>query len=218
MASSTRPPSGQLTNRLSNDLNVLDSALGYVLTEFLEKASMTLVMIASAMQLNVFIIIPGLIVLFIIFFIAFYFYDIIMASQALGMRIKSPLFTSLSEMVNGLIHFTIYNRRFASVRKFAKQVNNSLKARVNFIIVSNLSSTITIVTMYLFIFVALVLGIYTLSPDNYLLYGIQITFLFQASVGSYMVMRLFISIQSYMVNTERAFQMTSLTPEAPLDS
>ena len=74
-------PSGQLTNKFSNDLNVLDTGMGLTLIEMSERYVSMIVLLGNIMQINHYLILPG--VLTIIFSVLFFLYvkSLIVASR-----------------------------------------------------------------------------------------------------------------------------------------
>ena len=64
----------------------------------------------------------------------------------------------------------------------------------------------------------MLLGIYNLTPSNSSLYGVQIIFLTQISDCLQWALQLIVFLQIYMVNAERTFTVTSLPPEAELET
>ena len=209
-------PSGEITNNLSNDLNVLDSMVGLITMDLLENGSILLIMVGSTMQLNIYIVAPGVLVIALNVFLSLYCYDIIISVQVLSMKIKSSLFNCLSEMMSGLIQITLFDRKSAFLRKFAQQLHSSLKARMNLIIANNFFSVFNNFATTTFMLVVLVLGVTALTPDNSMYYGVQIIFVFQMNAVVQIVMRSFMNFQSYMVNAERAHTMATLQYEAQL--
>ena len=213
-----RTPSGQITNNLSNDLNALDSVAGLIGMDLLEKGSIVLIMVGSTMQLNTEAIAPGVAAILINFGLAVYCYSIVVSLQVLSMKIKAPLFNSLSEMMNGIVQLTLFRRKLTFLRSFAMQVHSSLKARTNLLITSNFFSTFanfSSISLMLFVFT---LGVHALTPQNSMFYGVQIIFTFQMGAVAQLVMRSFMNFQSCMVNAERAYAMTTLDHEAALES
>ena len=67
-------------------------------------------------------------------------------------------------------------------------------------------------------YAGLLFGIYTLTSENYMEYGVIILFLYQMSTVAQLALRYFISFQTYMVNAERAHTMTVLEHEAALET
>ena len=65
-------PTGQLTNKFSNDLGMLDTGLGFVALDSLEGPIISLVMMGNIFAINPFFIIPGVInIVFLLLFFTF---------------------------------------------------------------------------------------------------------------------------------------------------
>ena len=213
-----RTPSGQITNNLSNDLNALDSVARLIGMNLLGKGSTVLIMLGSTMQLNPYVIAPGVTAILVNFALAAYCYGIVVSLQVLSMKIKAPLFNPLSEMMNGILQITLFKRKPAFLSNFASQVHSSLKARTNFILASNFFSTFAnFASIFLMLFV-FVLGVAALTPDNSMFYGVQIVFIFQIGTVAQLVMRAFMNFESCMVNAKRAHAVAALEHEAALET
>ena len=65
-------PSGQLTNKFSNDLGILDNTLTFTLVDTLEGPIVVIVMLVNIVAIDLFFLIPGCLSLF--FLIAFFIY------------------------------------------------------------------------------------------------------------------------------------------------
>ena len=109
-------PSGRLTNKFSNDLGIMDNLLIFSLTESIEGFIVCLVMIANIFQINVYFIIPG--VIYIAFVTGYYLFckGVIVNVKQLDLRMKSPVFNMVSEMMSGLVQIRIFKRRFGLLK------------------------------------------------------------------------------------------------------
>ena len=89
-------PSGQLISRFSNDLGILDTALGFIFIDVMEGPFISIVMAINIFSIDPFFIIPGSIN--IVFIIAFFLYckNTIVESKQLDLRVKSPMFNHLN--------------------------------------------------------------------------------------------------------------------------
>ena len=65
-------PAGQLTNKFSNDLGILDNSLGFCFVDLVEGIVLCLTIFVNAFSIDLFFIIPG--VLCFVFLIAFFFF------------------------------------------------------------------------------------------------------------------------------------------------
>ena len=195
-----KTPSGELTSKLSNDLTVLDTVLNISAMLLLEATSISLVTVGSAMQLNLYLVAPAVLVILFNILMSAYCYKMILVIQALSMKIKSPVFSFLSEMMNGIIQITLFNRRLAVLRNFAVQVNNSFKARMNLNLINSFFSIFINHAIILLMYAGLLFGIYTLTPQTYAEYGVIILLLYQMSNVAQLALRYFINFQTYMVN------------------
>jgi ATP-binding cassette subfamily C (CFTR/MRP) protein 4 len=105
-------PTGRLNNKFSNDLGILDNMLMFVLTDAVEGPIVSIILLINVFSINLYFIIPG--VINIIFVILFFLYckKPIVNIKQLDLRLKSPVFNMVGEMINGLVQIKIFNRRY----------------------------------------------------------------------------------------------------------
>ena len=105
-------PTGRLNNKFSNDLGIMDNMLAFVLTDSIQGPIVSIVLLVNVFSINLFFLIPG--VINIIFIVIFFIYckAAIVAIKQLDLRLKSPVFNMVGEMISGLVQIKIYKRRF----------------------------------------------------------------------------------------------------------
>ena len=85
-------PTGQLNNKFSNDLGIMDNTLVFVLTDAIQGPIVSLILIGNVFQINLYFLIPGLLnIIFVIFFFIYCKKAIISVKQ-LDLKLKSPVF------------------------------------------------------------------------------------------------------------------------------
>ena len=105
-------PSGDIINKFSNDLGILDSNLNFVLMDSIEGPIICLILLSNIFSIDLFFLIPGVInIVFLVFYFMFC-KGVIRASKELDLRTKTPVFSRVGEMINGLIQIKIFNRRY----------------------------------------------------------------------------------------------------------
>ena len=116
-------PSGRLNNKFSNDLGIMDNLLAFFLVYSIEGTITCLILIANVFSINLYFLIPGIFI--IIFVVAFYLYckKAIILLKQLDLRLKSPVFNMVGEMISGLTQIRIFNRRHYLLGEFAKRLN-----------------------------------------------------------------------------------------------
>ena len=116
-------PSGRLNNKFSNDLGIMDNLLAFFLLDSIEGIITCLILIANVFSINFYFLIPG--ILNIIFVVGFYLYckKAIILIKQLDLRLKSPVFNMVGEMISGLTQIRIFNRRHYLLGEFAKRLN-----------------------------------------------------------------------------------------------
>ena len=109
-------PTGRLNNKFSNDLGVMDNTLAFVLTDSLEGPIVSIVLLVNVFTINVYFLIPGIInIVFLISYFIYCKYPIVGVKQ-LDLRLKSPVFNMVGEMISGLVQIKIFNRRFSLLK------------------------------------------------------------------------------------------------------
>lgn len=105
-------PTGRLNNKFSNDLGIMDNIIAFVLVDVIEGPINFLIIFANIVSINVYVLIPGL--LNLIFIIVFFLYckKVILAIKQLDLKLKSPVFSMVGEMISGLIQIKAFRRRF----------------------------------------------------------------------------------------------------------
>ena len=112
-------PSGRLNNKFSNDLGVLDSTLFYIFTDCLQGLIVASLLVGTVFSINLYFLIPGL--LNIIFIICFLIYckEVIITVKQLDLRLKTPVFNMVGEMISGLIQIKVFEQRYHFMKEFA---------------------------------------------------------------------------------------------------
>ena len=97
--------------------------LAFILTDAIEGPIISLILVANVFSINLYFLIPGIIdIIFVIGFYLYFKHAIILAKQ-LDLKLKTPVFHMVGEMISGLIQIRIFNRRFYLLGQFAKRIN-----------------------------------------------------------------------------------------------
>lgn len=96
-------PSGQLSNKFSNDLGIIDNTMAFTMVDAIEGPTVALTLLIGVFAIDLLFIVPG--VLSVIFLLVFFTYckDAIVLAKQLYLRLKSPVFGMVNEMISGLI-------------------------------------------------------------------------------------------------------------------
>jgi ABC-type multidrug transport system fused ATPase/permease subunit len=116
-------PTGQLTNKFSNDLGIMDNMIAWVLTDAMEGPIVSTIFAVNIFTINVYFLIPGIAnLIFIVLFFTYCKSPIVTIKQ-LDLRLKTPVYNMVGEMINGLIPIRIYNRREELLNIFGRKIN-----------------------------------------------------------------------------------------------
>jgi ABC-type multidrug transport system fused ATPase/permease subunit len=155
---------GLLTNKFSTDFGILDNLLVFVLREAIEGPVSYLIMFAYIFSINYYFMIP--VILNLIFLIFFYFYSkkVITTLKELDLRVRTPMFNMVNEMISSLIQIRVFKRRFYLLNEFVKKINASFSCNICYWTVSRaFGANINYVSMIL-MWIGLVIGIKMATP------------------------------------------------------
>ena len=125
-------PTGQLTNKFSNDLGILDNTLGFSFVDLIEGPIVCTILLVNVFSIDLFFIIPGIVnIVFMIFFFWFCKKTIVEIKQ-LDLRLKSPIFSMVNEILSALTQIKVFRRRKYLIGEFARLSNNSLRANLSY--------------------------------------------------------------------------------------
>ena len=123
-------PSGQLANNFSNDLGILDNEVAENFTLVIERSILWVVMIASIIQLDLVYIFSAASCLAFLIFIYWYCKAAIISAKQMSLKLKSPIFTHLREIMRGLVPIQTLHQTERFSRKMAQFLNTSLRGTV----------------------------------------------------------------------------------------
>ena len=104
-------PTGQITNKFSNDLGILDNTLGFTMIDCMEGIIISIIMLVNVFTIDLFFLIPGIITIF--FLVGYFLFckNTNIKVKELDLRKKSPVFSLVNEVISGLIQVRIFSRR-----------------------------------------------------------------------------------------------------------
>ena len=106
-----KTPSGQLINKFSSDLGVIDNTMIFGLIDAIEGPAMILVAIINIGQINPSLIIAVVIILVIALWFFFYSRPAFHACRQLDLHKKTPVFQFFGETISGVVQLRIYDQR-----------------------------------------------------------------------------------------------------------
>lgn len=156
-------PSGILVNKFSNDLGVIDNNLVFALIDSLEGPIVILVAIANMAQINLWFLIPAVVIF--ILAVAFFSYarPVISGCKQLDLQNKNPIFHFYSETITGLIQIRIYDQRLPKLQQFSHIINRASRASIGFDMVSRGFGFYETIGSIVLMFFGMVLGVASLS-------------------------------------------------------
>ena len=146
-------PTGQLTNRFSNDLGILDTLLGFIAIDALEGPIYIIVSMVNIFIIDLFFMIPGLINLLCLVLLLIFCNSLIVNAKKLDLRMKNPIFSTVNEVVSGLVQIKVFNRRKSLLQEFNGIVNDSYRSTINFWICSR---TLGVYGSYISLFILII--------------------------------------------------------------
>ena len=104
-------PSGRLSNIFSNDMGVMEITLPFALTDAVEGPILCGVMLINVFTINLLFLPLGIFNLIVIVLFYRYCKRAIISVKQLDLRMKSPMFNMVNEMISGLIQIRIFGQR-----------------------------------------------------------------------------------------------------------
>lgn len=130
--------------------------------------------------------------------------------KQLDLRLKTPVFNMVGNMISGLIQIKIFNRRPYFLAEFAKKINESLRANLCLWSLSRgFAANISYVSV-ITIWLGWVMGVAIVSPETAGLYGVSVIFLIQITDIISWILRQIIVLEGMMVSVERTFIVANL--------
>ena len=123
-------PSGQLASNFSNDLGILDNNIVDNFLLGIDRAILWVVMSACIMRMNLIYLWP--IVGCLIFSVAVFKYckEAIMKARQLNLKLKSPVFTHLREIMRGLVPIQALQQTEKFTQKMVDLLDTSLRGAI----------------------------------------------------------------------------------------
>ena len=215
---------GNLTNKFSNDLGVLDTSLPYVVLDSLEGPIIALVMLGNIVAINFFFIIPGLINVALLVFLFLVCNKSIINAKQLDLKMKGPVFSTVNETISGLVQIRLFHRRKSLLQEFASKVNDSFKSSINFLVCSRAFGVYVSYFSLVILMIGLIMGIRNIETNESSLsssslaglYGITVVFLLAINDNLQWSLRQANEMESNMVSAERCFVLRNLESEKDL--
>ncbi|KAL4437733.1 hypothetical protein ABPG74_012408 [Tetrahymena malaccensis] len=210
-----RTSSGNLMNKFSNDMSLLDNLLPFCSCDSIEIFSSFLNLMITCIVFNYYTVIPSIIEgMFLVFFMM-YAKDIIVKVRQLDLQQKTPVFSHFSSTLQGVITIKVYGQNNAFIQKMNALCNNSLRANMTFWLSSRFfggyiqSIAIICATIGVFIIIAI--------PDQEISIQAQSITYFMLMIDAIQwCLRQMITTDSVMNSYERTSLLINQPSEAPL--
>ena len=107
---------GELANKFSNDLGILDQSLCIIVFEVFEGLLYFFIAFANMFAIDVYFIIPGSIHMLFVVLLFLFSKKTIMLLREIDLKSKSPVFNMVNEMLMSLTQIRIFSRRLSLLR------------------------------------------------------------------------------------------------------
>ena len=153
-----------------------------------------------------------------VFFVFFFNYSkqSIVAIKQLSLKLKSPVFSQLREMMRGIIPIQTYGQVKRFTNNFIDSLNISLEGSICFIIIERAFGVFVYYVTVLILLAGMELGAIGINSTNSILYGVQILYIFRLSQVIQLFLRQLIIMEGLMISAERTSLISSLPPENQL--
>ena len=154
------------------------------------------------------------------FFVFFFNYSkqSIIATKQLSLKLKSPVFSQLREMMRGIIPIQAFGQTGRFINNFINSLNMSLEGSICFIILERSFGVFVYYGTVIILLLGMELGAIGINSTNSILFGVQILYLFRMSQTIQFFLRQLITIEGLMISVERTSLVTQLPPESQLYS
>ena len=158
-------PTGQLTNRFSNDLGVLDTLLGFISIDALEGPIYIIASMINIFIIDYFFIVPGLMNLLGLVLLLTFCNGLIVNAKKLDLKMKNPIFSTVNEVISGLVQIRVFNRRRKLLQEFNNIVNDSYRSTINFWICSRTLGVYGSYISLIILIIGFVLGVRNIESN-----------------------------------------------------
>ena len=214
-------PTGELTNKFSNDLGILDNNLTFCFLDLIEGIILCLIIFGNTFAIDLFFLIPGIVCIVLMIWFFWFCKETVVEVKQLDLRLKSPLFSMVNELLSSLVQVRIFNKRDKLLNEFASLSNDSLRANLSYWGCSRIfGAYLSYMVLTIFV-IGMMIGISNIQNASSEttraslagLYGISIIFLVQISDYLQWSLRQIVSMESIMISVERSFLLKELQPE-----
>ncbi|EAS02358.2 ABC transporter family protein (macronuclear) [Tetrahymena thermophila SB210] len=205
-------PSGQIINKYSTDISILDKNLPEAAQQTVEGVLHFINLIGSVIFINQYFIIPGVFEVFLFYKWFRYIKPTLMRAKQLDLENKTPVFQFFQSSLNGILIINIYGQKQLFQQKMAVLMNNSIRTADIFWFVSRLFS----VSMQYFALAVSGVGIYIilfLSSSDNPKFAESLTYLLLLTNFLHMTLRAVINMDTFMTSSERACSIIDLPRE-----
>jgi len=133
-------PVGQILNRFSNDVGVLDK---YIPLAFMDLSNISFVLASTVITvgiINPIILGPYAAVIFAIIVIVYLVFPSVKQTKLFELKSKGPLFSLMSATLSGLVIIRVYKQADVFQQKFKDFLHTTMKANISFVLCSRFMS------------------------------------------------------------------------------
>ncbi|KAL4496445.1 hypothetical protein ABPG72_014675 [Tetrahymena utriculariae] len=207
--------SGNLMNKFSNDVSLLDNNLHFASNDSLDIFCNFLNLMITCIVFNPYTVIPGVFELVLLFFFLLYCKDMINQTRQLDLAHKTPVFQHFQSTVQGSIAIKVYQQNDTFLKKMETLANNSVTANQSFWMVSRFFGSFTQIFAILFSTAGVFL-ILSLPNNDPTKQAQSLTYLMLIVDAIQWCLRQMLTTDSIMSSFERVKNISTLQPEAPL--
>ena len=204
---------GELNNKFSNDLGILDEKLALVAFDALEGTIFLLIAFGNIFQIDLYFIIPGSVHVAFILVSLWFAKRAIIVLKEMDLAYKSPIFNIVNETIFSLTQIRIYGRRLSLLKEFVEAISNTLKINIQFWNVNRVYAVYISYFSVLIIIVGFLLGIANIIGEDAAtvqLYLVSVIFFISFNEFLNFFLRQFIQLESIMVSSQRSLSIIEL--------
>jgi ATP-binding cassette, subfamily C (CFTR/MRP), member 4 len=211
-----KTPIGSILNRFSNDMGLLDKNNWGTMHFVLWGSCNIIFLLVTISLINPFVMVPSILVIYLLLRIRGTFEKPTTQTKRLDLQSRSPLYSSISETLNGLLMIRVFQQGGRFIRSFMDIIYENSRSFGFMQRVSGVFGLVLDLGLYLLTVSGIFLYIY-ISQSSYIepgLFGMALVLLLDICNSSSFIIKQTLQLDVNMQSAERILQYCELDEEA----
>jgi len=212
-------PIGNMLNRFSNDLGVLDNDNWYVVYDVIDQCIAVGLFVTYLIIIQPAILIPCSIVLLALLKVKTFFAKPTVELRRMDLMAKSPIYSEISSTLNGLLAIRVYNQGARFIDQFMDLIYTSVKAYQAYIRNNRLFSMTLQIFLHILVVSLITMFIFIASGSQMevSLFGLVVYYLISVINEVAWIIRQTIFLDINMQSAQRIQEYCEISEEAPAE-